>query len=175
MTFSTRRTTRYFTHARAAIAAVAVTGALLGCGGSDKSTGPGGIAGKYNIVSVNGPAGLDNSAPFTVFNQTIEGSNLRAEITSGFINLGSDGRYSGNATVKVFLDDVLFSTDDSFGGVGSSGGTYKVNGNQVTFTPDDTSEQPETATLSGGNTLTFVTTEDDPDLGPMTFTIVARK
>ena len=49
-----------------------------------------------------------------------------------------------------------------------------MSGTTITFTPDDQSQSPTTATLSG-NTLTFTESEDDPTLGHIEVTIVLRK
>ena len=79
MTFTSLRSRFGTTHrARAALAFVAVAGALLGCS-SDKSTGPGSVTGTYNVVSVQGPQGVDNTSPFVLLNETIEGTAFRAE------------------------------------------------------------------------------------------------
>lgn len=156
------------------IAAIALVGAV-GCGGD--STGPGsGIAGKYNIVSVTGPQGTDNSAPFVLINQSVQGTLFRAEIASGFVTLGPapGNRYSGDATINFYANNIFVGNDDSFGGFNSSGGVYTVSGTTITFTPDDQSQSPTTATLSG-NTLTFTESEDDPTLGHIEVTIVLRK
>jgi hypothetical protein len=154
----------------ALVAAVAVAGAL-GCG-SDKSTGPGSIAGTYNVVSISGPQGTDNSAPFTLIDTNIEGTPFRAEMPSGSVTLNSNGRYTGTGFVNVYIDDVL---DPDFSGESfPSDGKWTRSGSTVTFTPDDTSEPPTTASISG-NTLTFTETDTDPSLGTITFTIVLKK
>lgn len=159
-------------------AAVALLGAL-GCG-SDSTSPSGGVTGKYDIVSVTGPQGTDNSAPFVLINQSIQGQQVRAEITSGSITLGPapGGRYSSAATVKLYVNGIFAGDESSFGDFGSGGGVYTVTGSSVTLTPDPTSSDPNptpiTGTLSGG-TMTFSETVDDATLGHMSFTIVLKK
>jgi hypothetical protein len=166
-------TRRRFAGLRTAVATVAVAGALFGCS-SDKSTGPGSVTGTYHVVSITGPQGADNTSPFVIINETIEGSTFRAEMPSGTFTLGSDHRYTGTGVINVYIDNV-FQPDFS-GESFPSAGTYAVNGSTVTFTPDDASETPTTATFSSGNTLTFSETDTDPSSGAtVTITIVAKK
>jgi hypothetical protein len=174
MTFTSLRSRFGTTHrARAALAFVAVAGALLGCS-SDKSTGPGSVTGTYNVVSVQGPQGVDNTSPFVLLNETIEGTAFRAEMPSGSISLTSNGRYTGTGVVNVYIDGVL--APDYSGESFPSAGAYTVSGSTVTFTPDDASESPVTATFSGGNTLTFSESDTDPvSGGTITIKIVAKK
>lgn len=170
---TTTITRRRFAGLRTAVATVAVAGALFGCS-SDKSTGPANVAGTYHVVSITGPQGPDNTSPFVIINETIEGSTFRAEMPSGTFTLGSDKRYTGTGVINVYIDNV-FQPDFS-GESFPSAGTYSVSGSTVTFTPDDASESPTTATFSAGNTLTFSETDTDPSTGGnITITIVAKK
>jgi hypothetical protein len=161
----------------AAVVAIALAGAL-GCGGGD-STGPrGGTIGTYNIVSVTGPQGTDDSAPFVLINQTVDGQLLRAEIASGYITLGENGRYQSAATVNFFVNGNFAGNQTGFGGASSGNGTYSISGASVTLTPDATSDEPNptpvTGTLNAG-TITMTETVDEASLGHATFTIVLRK
>ena len=163
-----RRISFRTTRSGAALVAAVTLGGALGCG-SDKSTGPNAnVAGTYNIVSTNGPAGPDNSAPFVLFNSTLGLDTYRIQIPSGTLTLNADKSYSGAGTVDVYVNNELQPDlgDDAF----SSGGTYSVTGNTVKLTPTDGSD-PITATFSGGNTLTI--SESVAPFGTMT--IVARK
>lgn len=163
MTLPTRRLRRL-----GLVASSLVLVAALGCG-SDKTTGPNGdVTGTYTIVSTNGPAGADNSAPFVLFNSTLGPDSYRIQIPSGSITLNSNKTYAGTGSVDVYVDDVLDPGlgDAAFG----PGGTYSVSGSTVKFTPSDGSSAV-TATFSGGNTLTF--SESVAPFGTMT--IVARK
>lgn len=172
-----RAATRNGRRARTAVvAAIALAGAL-GCGGGD-STGPRSSIGTYNIVSVTGPQGTDDSAPFVLLNETVDGQLLRAEITSGYITLGEGGRYQSSATVNFYVNGNFAGNQTGFGGPSSGNGTYSISGTSVTLTPDattnDPSPTPVTGTLSAG-TLTFTETVDDASLPHATFTIVLRK
>jgi hypothetical protein len=158
---------------RTARSGAALVGAItlvgtLGCG-SDKSTGPAAnVAGTYSIVSTDGPAGVDNSAPFVLFDSPLGADTYRIQSPGGSITLNADKTYTGTGTVDVYVNDELRPDlgVDAF----SSGGTYSVTGNTVKLTPADGSD-PITATLSGGNTLTVRET-----VAPFgTMTIVARK
>lgn len=156
----------------ALVATLALVGAL-GCGGSDKSTGPGNLAGTYNVVSVTGPQGTDNTAPFVLVDVTFAGNSVRAEMPSGSLTLGTDGRYSSSGFVNVYVNGVI--DPDRSGESFPSAGRYTQSGSSITFTPDDTSDPAITATFSGGNTISVTRTVSDATLGALTFSAQLKK
>ena len=132
---------------------------------------------RFNIVSIGLGGTTDNTAPFLIAEGTdpILGT-YKFEIASGYIELLDNNRYRAFMDFNATLGGQPFPFDET-----PEEGTYMVSGNSYTFDPAETPSDPDddttpfTATLSGGNTLTF--TEEVTDLNdePVTLTIVARK
>lgn len=170
-------------NARHAVALLATTAALAltACGDDDDGpTGGGGVAGTYNIVSATGLEGTDTSAPFLLLDETIEGFTFRLEIVSGAMTLNGNGTFAGTQTMRTTLNGVPETSTET------DAGTYTVSGSTITLVANDDPTDPDdndpadrttSATLSGGNTLTFSEPVDLDDDGEAdaTFTLVARK
>ena len=169
---------------RAALVATAAALGLTACGGDDDGpTGGGsGIPGTYIIRSLDGPAGLDQAAPFTLFEGVIEGSTIKAEILSGSLTLASGGTYTGTQVVQFTIDGEV---SDFFSGTNNDAGTYSVSGTTITLIANDDPEDPDdndvadrttTGTISGGAITVSEEVDTDGDgVNDDTFTIVARK
>jgi len=170
----TRSALRFGRQLAVIAAALAVTG-LAACGDDDDGPtgGGGGITGRYNIASVSGPNGTDDSAPFVLLEGVLEGVTFRAEIVSGYLDLASNGTYTSDAETRFLVNG---EEEDVGGDDLAQSGTYTVSGNSITFTPDDDDEE-FTATRNG-DALTFsqeIDLDDDGPAAPQTITIIARK
>ena len=113
------------------------------CGGGDKSTGPGSLAGTYDLQSINGM-----TLPVTVYQ---EGS-YKVEVTDGSVTMNADNTFLGSTTIR----------ESDAGGSSSSSvvcpGTYTRNGSAITFaespSSDDDCGGTYAGTWSNGNTIT---------------------
>jgi hypothetical protein len=137
------------------VTAAALTFAVVGttaCGSDSKSpTGTGGgVTGTYNIASVSGPSGTDNSAPFVMLGGTVTDDQggqhtFRIDITNGTLQLKSDKTYTAQFGSKLYVDEQE-QTDNPFDFPPETG-TYSVSGSTITFTDSDGEES--TATVNG--------------------------
>lgn len=131
---------------RSILTAAAVTLLAVGtsaCGG-DKATGPGGsIAGTYNLQTVNG------AAPPVILLQI---GAYKLEVTAANLVVNSNNTFSSSSTYRE-TDAGTTTTSTSV-----CAGTYTRNGNSLTFTEPETSNEDcggtYTGTWSNGNTLT---------------------
>lgn len=150
---------------------VAATAAVLtlslgaaACGGDD---GP--DTTRYNFVSISVNGVTDNTPPFLVAEGTDETlGDYKLEIASGYLDLVGSNRYRVVADINAMLGGTPFPFDDT-----PEEGSYSVSGTTYTFNPDDDDLEPFTATLTGGNTLTFSETFETPE-DPLTVTVTAR-
>jgi hypothetical protein len=114
---------------------------LAACG---DSTGPGdngttGVAGTYNLQTVNG-----NPLPFTV----LQVGEDKLEVTAGRVTLNADRTFSASVTFREKEGTSERTTTET------DSGTYTQNGNTIRFSNSDGTE--DTATING-NDLTIST------------------
>ena len=91
--------------------------AIAGCG--DSGTGPDDISGRYELMTIDGVM-----LPFTI----IQLGNEFPEVTSGFIQLNSDGTF----TSSIIMSSTTAGSTQTV--TESENGTWTQYGNQVTFT-----------------------------------------
>src|SRR5215207_1261249 len=123
---------------------VLVTIGASACGGGDKSTGPGTLAGTYDLQSINGIA-----PPVTIYQE----GTFKVEVTDAGITMNADNTFVGSTTIR----------ESDVGGSSSSStvclGTYTRNGNSITFIEPSSSTDDcggsYGGTWSNGNTLTI--------------------
>jgi hypothetical protein len=104
--------------------------AWVGCG--DDSTGLDGVAGRYELRTVNG-----SNLPWTAF----QIGNDRYEVLSGFVQMNGDGTFSTSLTDRTTQGGqaTTATTVDN--------GTWTQTGNQLRFTFVDNSQS--TGVISG--------------------------
>jgi hypothetical protein len=102
---------------RACLTLLASFFAIAGCG--DSGTGPDDISGRYELMTIDGVM-----LPFT----TIQLGNEFPEVTSGFIQLNSDGTF----TSSIIMSSTTAGSTQTV--TESENGTWTQYGNQVTFT-----------------------------------------
>jgi hypothetical protein len=138
-----------------AVTVVLAAGVLQGCG-SDAPTSPGRNApnnflGSYEASSIN-----DKALPVAIFSET----DYTYERVSATVVLSDDGTYSAKMTSRQTIAGKV----DLF--VDSTGGTWALSGNEVTFT-DGADATVDHAQWADAGTLTFAEVE-----GPATNTYV---
>jgi hypothetical protein len=91
--------------------------AVAGCG--DSGTGPDDISGSYELWAIDGI-----TLPFTI----IQLDNEFSEVTSGFLQLNSDGTF----TSSIIMSSTAAGSTQTV--TETEKGTWTQHGNQVTFT-----------------------------------------
>ena len=127
--------------ARRYLAALAL--ALAACGGSDKSTGPGGtLEGTYALKTINGRA-----LPAVVFQIPDD----KVEITSGSVTMNANNSFSETVTLRETITGSPVEETPI-----TCPGTYTRSGSAITFSEPETEDcgGTYTGTWSSGNTLT---------------------
>jgi hypothetical protein len=91
--------------------------AVAGCG--DSGTGTDDISGRYELRTIDGV-----TLPFTI----IQLGNEPSEVTSGFLQLNSDGTF----TFSIIMSSTTAGSTQTV--TETENGTWTQHGNQVTFT-----------------------------------------
>ena len=173
------RATRYSRFGALVVLSAGVIG-MAGCGDDDGPTGGASAAvGTYTLVQTTTDGEVDNTAPFLIFSQTVDGFDFEFRVNSSTLTVRSNNTFTSTAVVTFTVD-----------GEGSpetitDNGTWSANGNTYTFITNDDPQDPTpvadrttTATFSGGNTLTLTERfddDDDPSTADLVFTAVYRK
>jgi hypothetical protein len=134
---------------RARLAAFFPVLVLAACGGGDKVSGPGSVAGAYALQSVNG-----QPVPM-LLGQSDDGRTFY--VAGGSLELRADEGYSSTLTFRVTGGGQSASQSEQ------DAGTYTVSGSTVTLRSQDGSST--TATVGGGRLTSVVPVEG----GALTF------
>jgi hypothetical protein len=118
---------------RAAVLTVFVAAA---CG---DSTGPGDVAGTYDLRQVNS----DQTSPFLLF----QDGDDRLELVSGEFIVRTDGTFRSTLVVRETFGGTTFPDDESI-----ANGTYTLDDNDITFEEDGTGEFLD-GRISGNNLI----------------------
>lgn len=112
---------------------------MIACSDDDDATGiTADMAGTYTLRTING-----QNLPFTVINQP--GHTL--EVTADQYVLNADGTFNSTVSFRETENGTVTTSTDSYSG------TWQRSGSTITLTSADYGL--ESATFSGGNTLTF--------------------
>ena len=134
----------------AALLAAALT--LTAC---EDVTDPGGL-GTFTLVEANG-----QPLPSVVFDGDTEFGHMVATATAGSITLRGDNRFTERLTVDIVLEGAPLGEETV-----AVSGDYNVDGQLVSFDPEQAGSVDFTGTLSGDGTV-LTTLEEDPEFGTL--------